>query len=87
MASRYDTAGPEAEFEPRSRGRVLRNMQGITLAREVARRESNALLPATKRLIDETGQDQRFTADGEFGVATGGGVWVAIGNMSIFDIS
>ena len=71
MASRYDAAGPEAEFEPRSRGRVLRNLQGITLAREVARRESDALLAATRRLIDEPGQDQRFTADG--------GVWVAAG--------
>jgi cell filamentation protein len=63
MASRYDATGPETEFEPGSRGRVPRNLQGITSVREMARRESDALLAATRRLIDETGQDQRFTAD------------------------
>lgn len=62
MTSRYDPNGPEAEFEPGSRGRVLRNLAGIRSVREMARCESNALLAATRRLIDKTGQDQRFTA-------------------------
>jgi hypothetical protein len=34
MPGRYDTAGPEAEFQPGSRGRVLRNRLGITSVRE-----------------------------------------------------
>jgi cell filamentation protein len=63
MATRYDPQGTEADFEPGSRGRVLRNLQGVRSAREMARRESDALLAATRRLIDETGADQRFTAD------------------------
>jgi len=32
MASRYSAHGHEAEFEPRSRRRVLRNLQGIRSA-------------------------------------------------------
>jgi cell filamentation protein len=63
MASdRYDASGPEAEFEPGSRGRVLRNLIGVRSAREMARAESVALLKATQRLIDQTRADQRFTA-------------------------
>jgi cell filamentation protein len=65
MASdRYDATGPEAEFEPGSRGRVLRNLIGVRSAREMARAESVALLinKATQRLIDQTRADQRFTA-------------------------
>jgi cell filamentation protein len=52
----------EAEFEPGSRGRVLRNLQGIRSVREMARRESGALLLATQQLIDNTALDQRFTS-------------------------
>lgn len=63
MIDRYAAQGPEAEFEPGSRGRVLRNLLGIHSAREMARRESEALLAATQRLIDETRLEQRFTAD------------------------
>ncbi len=59
---RYKAQGAEAEFEPGSRGRVLRNLVGIRSAREMTRRESAALLSATERLIDETAVDQRFTA-------------------------
>jgi hypothetical protein len=62
MAGRYDADGPEAEFERGSRGRVLRNRLGITSVREIERRESEALLAATERMIDETRVDQRFTA-------------------------
>ena len=60
---RYAAHGPEAEFELGSRGRVLRNLVGIRSVREMAERESTALLSTTQRLIDETHLDQRFTAD------------------------
>ncbi|MGH8127665.1 MAG: Fic/DOC family protein [Gammaproteobacteria bacterium] len=63
MTSRYKAHGPEAEFEPGSRGRVLRNLLGIKSVREMARRESEALLAAAERSIDETDLDHRFTAD------------------------
>ena len=61
--SRYNARGAEAEFEPGSRGRVLRNLVGVSSVREMQRRESEALLEATERAIDETGVEQRFTAD------------------------
>ena len=60
---RYKAQGAQAEFEPGSRGRVLRNLAGIQSVREMARRESEALLAVTDRLIDETAVDQRFTAE------------------------
>ena len=62
-SGRYLTQGPEAETEPGSRGRVLRNRLGIRSVREMAHRESSALLAATERLIDETDRDHRFTAE------------------------
>ena len=61
-SGRYSAHGPQAEFEPGSRGRVLRNMGEIRLVREMARRESEALLVTTQRLIDETTLEQQFTA-------------------------
>ena len=61
-AGRYAAQGPEAEFEPGSRGRVLRNLRGIRSAREIERRETEALFSATQRLIDQTRPEQRFTA-------------------------
>jgi cell filamentation protein len=61
--SRYSAHGTEAEFEPGSRGRVLRNLQGIRSVREMQRRESAALLSATEHMIDVTRQDQRFLAN------------------------
>ena len=62
MGGRYEARGPEAEFEPGSRRRVLRNRLGIKSVREIERRESDALLAVTERMIDETRVDQRFTA-------------------------
>jgi cell filamentation protein len=62
MATRYDAHGAEAEFEPGSRGRVLRNLQEIRSAREMACRESEALFLATQQLIDSTELDHKFTA-------------------------
>ena len=63
MADRYAATGAEAEFEPGSRGRVLRNLLGIRSVREMERVESEELLAATRRAIEETNADQRFTAD------------------------
>jgi len=62
MTGRYEAAGPEAEFEPGSRGRVLRDRLGITLVRTLQRKESEALLATTQRLVDEVTVDHRFTA-------------------------
>ena len=59
---RYESHGVEAEYEPGSRGRVPRNLIGVRSVREMAQRESEALLAATERLIDETHVDQRFSA-------------------------
>lgn len=60
--NRYRAEGPEAEYEPGSRGRVLRNLLGISSVRGMARRESEALIAATQQAIDETRVDQRFNA-------------------------
>ncbi len=60
--NRYIAQGPEAEFEPGSRRRVLRNLTGVCSMREMARLESERLLAATERLIDETEVNQRFRA-------------------------
>jgi cell filamentation protein len=62
MAGRYDSVGPESEYQPGSRGRVLRNRLGITSVREIERKESEMLLVATQGIIDETRVDQRFGA-------------------------
>ena len=61
--TRYTPEGPEAEFEPGSRGRVLRNLLGITRVRDMNQAESEGLLAATQQLIDDTDVDQRFVAD------------------------
>jgi cell filamentation protein len=59
---RYAAQGPEAEFEPGSRGRVLRNLLGIRSAREMARVESDALLLAQERLVDGFSPEHRFVS-------------------------
>jgi cell filamentation protein len=63
MTGRYDATGPESEFQPGSRGRVLRNRRGITSVRQLERDESEALLAATQQAIDDAGVDQRFTGE------------------------
>jgi hypothetical protein len=63
MADRYTATGAEAEFEPGSRRRVLRNLLGIRSVREMEKMESEELLTTTRRAIEETSADQRFTAD------------------------
>ncbi len=63
MTGRYEASGPEAEFQPGSRGRVPRNRLGITSVRLMEHAESETLLTATQQIIDETGTNQRFTAN------------------------
>lgn len=62
MASRYDAGGPQAEFEPGSRGRVLRNRMGIRRVREMQHAESDALVTTQNALLDVYTLDHRFTA-------------------------
>lgn len=59
---RYEAAGPEAQFEPGSRGRVLRNLLGIVRARDMAEAESQALEMAQEAALDQYGPDHRFSA-------------------------
>lgn len=59
---RYEAAGPEAEFEPGSRGRVLRNLLGIVRARDMAEAESQALEIAQEAALERYGPDHRFSA-------------------------
>ncbi len=61
---RYDTTGlVEGQYQPRSRGRVLRNLLGITRKREMDRTELAEQLRAMTELVDRYDRDHRFTAD------------------------
>lgn len=59
---RYRAEGTQAEFEPGSRGRVLRNRLGITRVRDMQRAESEALLAVQEWAIGHFDADQRLTA-------------------------
>ena len=63
MPDRYSAQGVESQFEPGSRGRVLRNLQEIKSVREMSWIESDSLLEATQHMIDVTQTDQCFSAD------------------------
>src|SRR5438445_7347498 len=63
LRGKYEATGPEAEFEPGSRGRVLRNLLGITRVRDMNEAESQALELAQEAALDRYGADHRFTAD------------------------
>lgn len=61
---RYDISGlAEAQFEPGSRGRVLRNALGIVRVRDMQLAESQALWLAQRQAIDIFSEDHRFTAE------------------------
>ncbi len=61
---RYVTPkGPEAEFQPGSRGRVLLNLLGITRKADMDRVEYEALVGVQEAYINRIGPDTRFTAD------------------------
>ena len=59
---RYIAAGIEAEFEPGSRNRVLRNLLGIGSVRAMKAAETEALLEAANRAIEVFSIDHTFTA-------------------------
>ncbi len=60
---KYDTSDLiEAQFEPGSRGRVLRNLLGIKSKREMDRIEAEEQLRALKELVLIFGKSRRFTA-------------------------
>ena len=63
MNRKYEPTGTEAQFEPGSRGRVLRNLLGITRVRDINEAESQALELAQEAAIDRYGPDHRFSAD------------------------
>lgn len=62
MTRRYKASGVEAEHEPGSHGRVLRNELGIVRVRDMNRAESEALELAQETAIRLYGADHRFTA-------------------------
>lgn len=63
MASRkYEATGPEAETQPGSRGRVLRNLRGIARVREMDVAEARALQTAMDRFVRQFDEQHRFTA-------------------------
>jgi cell filamentation protein len=51
----------ESEFEPGSRGRVLRNLLGINRVREMEEAESQALAAAQRAALEIYGPSHRFT--------------------------
>jgi cell filamentation protein len=62
MASkRYAASGSESEFQPGSRGRVLRNLLGITRVREMEEAETDALRAAQREAERAYGPSHRFT--------------------------
>ena len=56
-------AGVEAESEPGSRGRVLRNKPGIQRKREMDRAEFEALVGAQSDFLGQVTPETQFTAD------------------------
>ena len=62
MSGKYEATGSEAEFEPGSRGRVLRNLLGISRVRDMNEAESQALELAQEVALDRYSADHRFTA-------------------------
>ena len=58
---RYDAAtGVEGEYEPGSRGRVLRNLRGIRTKREMDEAEEGALLEVQRRYVETIAVDHPF---------------------------
>jgi cell filamentation protein len=56
------STGPEAEYEPGSRGRVLRNLLGIRRKRDMDRTEHEALVQVQAAYQRRSGPDTCFTA-------------------------
>jgi cell filamentation protein len=62
VSDRYAVRGAGGEFEPGSRGRVLRNALGIRRVRDMQLAESQALQVAQQEAIRIYSVDHRFTA-------------------------
>jgi len=62
VSRKYDATGPEAESQPGSGGRVLRNLLGITRVREINVAETRALQTAMDRFVRRFDEQHRFTA-------------------------
>jgi cell filamentation protein len=63
-SGRYDVSGlVEAQFEPGSRGRVLRNRLGIKSSRKMDDVEASALKAAMEALVAMYDERHRFTAE------------------------
>lgn len=62
MISRYDASGSQAEFEPGSNGRVLKNKLGIKSPEAMDDAEACALERAMLVLVNEFDERHRFTA-------------------------
>jgi cell filamentation protein len=60
---RYQAHGPEAEFEPGSRGRVLANKLGIRRVRDMQQAESDALLAVQEWAVAHFSAQHRFAAE------------------------
>jgi cell filamentation protein len=61
---RYSTSGLiEDQYMPGSYGKVLKNLQNITVKQEVDRIETELLFEATDHLLDEFDRDRCFSAD------------------------
>lgn len=60
--NRYQATGPEAEFEPGSRGRVLRNLLGIKRVGDMNLAETQVLGIAQDMVLDRFGPAHRISA-------------------------
>jgi cell filamentation protein len=60
--TRYDATGDQAEFEPGSRGRVLKNLLGIRRVGDMQREESEALLVVQEWAVAHFDNEHRFAA-------------------------
>ncbi len=64
IPNRYEaTKSPETEFEPGSRGRVLRNLMGIKSVREMDQTEFEALVRTQEHLFHTITEETRFTSE------------------------
>lgn len=63
-SGRYDVSGlAEAQFEPGSRGRVLRNLRGIKSSRKMDEAETLALKEAMDEFVSAFDEGHRFTSE------------------------
>jgi cell filamentation protein len=61
---RYSTSGlVENQYMPGSKGKVLRNLLGVTAKKEIDRIETELLFEITDQLLDEFDNTRQFSAD------------------------